>query len=455
MDKVLRAGTARVDITPPLTIPYLGYEPRHAFFRGVHDPLYARALAVDDGQTQVVLIAADSIGYSNDILGPGRSFTAEVRLRVQAQTGVPADPVMLAASHAHSTPETIHVRPLLDTAAAGPWLEVLIDQLASAASVAVRQQRPSTLKVATGEVHGLSWSRRIVGQDGRLYRRSSRPPDDQVADWGAVDHQVGVLLFEAMDDDTCILVTNFACHPVTVQVQDQVSADFPGAAMRIVEQTVPSCAGSMFLQGACGDQNPVGGDTRDFGDVERYGLMLAGEVIKVVGQLRAPDCPRSPPVVAVRSEVLSLPGRGVPAREPTQAIYDEANRALPQARTEEERARLKRQLRLAEEALIQIDRASKRISGEVQVIRLGGVALVGWPGEPFVELGLEIKRRAVAPHPFVIGYANDYLGYFATPAAWEKGGYEVGNGPWARVGPAAGSVMVEKALELIKELWDQ
>ena len=65
MDKVLRAGTARVDITPPLTIPYLGYEPRHAFFRGVHDPLYARALAVDDGQTQVVLIAR----FANGAIG--------------------------------------------------------------------------------------------------------------------------------------------------------------------------------------------------------------------------------------------------------------------------------------------------------------------------------------------------------------------------------------------------
>ena len=50
MSHTLQAGASRVDITPPLTIPYLGYEPRHAFFRGVHDPLYARALAVDDGE---------------------------------------------------------------------------------------------------------------------------------------------------------------------------------------------------------------------------------------------------------------------------------------------------------------------------------------------------------------------------------------------------------------------
>ena len=165
MTSIFQAGTAKVDITPPLTIPYLGYEPRHDFFRGVHDPLYARALAVDDGEAQTVLIAADSIGYSNHILGPGRNFTAEVRQCIQEQTGVPAENVMLASSHAHSTPETVNLRTLLDTPAAGPWLEVLMDQLASAAAMAVEHRKPSTLKMATGEVHGLSWSRRIVGKD--------------------------------------------------------------------------------------------------------------------------------------------------------------------------------------------------------------------------------------------------------------------------------------------------
>lgn len=453
MANIFQAGTAKVDITPPLTIPYLGYEPRHALFQGVHDPLYARALAVDDGETQAVLIAADSIGYSNDILGPGRNFTAEVRQRIQARTGVPAENIMLASSHAHSTPETTNLRTLLDTPAAGPWLEVLMDQLASAAAMAVRRRKPSMLKIGTGEVHGLSWSRRIIGKDGKIYQWSNRPPDGEVADWGAIDHQVGVLLFEAIEGGSCIVVTNFACHAVTVQVQPLVSADFPGAAMGLVEWVIPNCEGSLFLQGACGDQNPVRGDTRDFEDVKRYGLMLGGEVIKLVGKLSAPDYPESRPVVAVMSETISLPARDLPPRGPAQAAYEEADRKLAEARTEGERRRFARERRLAEEVLLLIARGSEPIPAEVQVIRLGDAAIVGLPGEPFVELGLEIKERAIAPHPFVVGYANDYLGYFATPAAWEQGGYEVGYGPWARVGPEGSSLLVEKAVEMVGKLW--
>ncbi|MDP6125350.1 MAG: hypothetical protein QGH20_06325 [Candidatus Latescibacteria bacterium] len=45
----LRVGTAKVDITPPITMPYLGFVPRQAQFGGVHDRLYARTVVADDG----------------------------------------------------------------------------------------------------------------------------------------------------------------------------------------------------------------------------------------------------------------------------------------------------------------------------------------------------------------------------------------------------------------------
>ena len=227
MPTTFLAGSAKVDITPPLTIPYLGYEPRHAFFQGVHDPLYARAVALDDGATPVILLAADSIGYSNALLGPKRNFTAEVRQRIHARTGVPAANIMLAASHAHSTPETINLRRLLDTPAAAPWLEVLIDQLASAAAMALGQRKPSQLKAGAGTVQGLARNRRVIGQDGRIIAGPEYTPTEPNVTAGPIDPEVGVLYLEALDDQSCTVLTNFACHPVTVQVQPYASADFP------------------------------------------------------------------------------------------------------------------------------------------------------------------------------------------------------------------------------------
>lgn len=452
MSPLLQAGTAKVDITPPLTIPYLGYEPRHALFEGVHDPLYARAVALDDGTTQVIIISADSIGYSNEILGPGRNFTAEVRQRIQAQTGVPAAHIMLATTHAHSTPETIHLRRLLDTPAAAPWLAVLMDQLASVACIAFAQRKPSTLKTGTGEVIGLSHNRRVVGKDGQIVFGADRTPELIKANPGAIDQSVKILLLESTDQAARTLLVNFACHPVTVQVQPLVSADFPGPAMKLVEESVPRCINSLFLQGACADINPIR-DTTDFADVERYGLMLGGEVIKLAMRLSAPDYPESPTQMTVQSATVLLPVRELPPRKPAQQAYTDASAQLAAATTEDERKAWRAKQRIAEETLILLDRGDAPIPAEVQVIRIGDIALVALPGEPFVEFGLEIKQRSKAQQTFVIGYANDWLGYFATPQAWQQGGYEIAPGPWTRVGPSGGSLLVEKALELIEQLW--
>jgi hypothetical protein len=258
---------------------------------------------------------------------------------------------------------------------------------------------------------------------------------------------------EANDGGSCIVLSNFACHPVTVQVQSLVSADFPGVAMDLVERAVPECQASLFLQGACGNQNPVRGDTRDFEDVRRYGLMLGGEVLKLVGRLSGPDHPESPPAIAVTSEAVSLPVRDLSPYEPALQAYEEADRKLAEAKTEEERKRFARERRQAEEALILIRRGTEPIQAEIQVMRLGDAALVAVPGELFVEFGLEIKGRSVAPHTFIVGYVNGWIGYIPTPQAWEQGGYEVSAGPWTRVGPAAGPLLVEKVGGGIQKLW--
>jgi hypothetical protein len=248
------------------------------------------------------------------------------------------------------------------------------------------------------------------------------------------------------------VLTNFACHPITVQVQPLVSADFPGPAMQLVENSVPGCLNSLFLQGACADINPIR-DTTDFADVERYGLMLGGEVIKLTMQLSAPDYPTSATQLAIETETVLLEVRDLPPREPAQQAYTEASAKLAAATSEQERKAWGSKQRTAEETLILIDRGHQPISAEVQVIRIGDIALVALPGEPFTESGLAIKQRSVAGHTLVIGYANDWIGYLAPPKAWQQGGYEVGPGPWTRVGPAGGPQLVDKAVEIIQRLW--
>lgn len=453
MSKSLLAGAAKVDITPPLTIPYLGYEPRHALFQGVHDPLYARAVALDDKVTQAILITADALGFSNAILGPERNFTAEVRQRIAERTGVPTTHIMLTASHAHSTPETCHLRRLQDTPAATAWLEVLLDQLASAATLAFTRRQPSRLKAGCGQVVGLARNRRVLGADGRVIAGPEHTPDLTNATPGPLDPSVGVLLIEALDGSSTTVLANFACHPVTVQVQPLISADFPGVAMSVVERILPRCQNSLFLQGACGDINPIR-NTTDFADVERYGLMLGGEVVKIAAQLSAVDFPCLEPTLAVACETISLAVRELPTYAAAQQAYHQAAVELANA-SPVERSQRQRAQRLAEETLVLVERGATPIPAEVQVLRIGEWALVALPGEPFTELGLTIKSRSVAAQTWVCGYANDWIGYLTPPSAWQQGGYEVGPGPWTRVGPQGGNQLVECALKLIAAIHPQ
>jgi len=99
-----------------------------------------------------------------------------------------------------------------------------------------------------------------------------------------------------------------------------------------------------------------------------------------------------------------------------------------------------------------------RLSGvyetDIMAQRLGEVALVGLPGEVFVEFGLMIKERSPFRHTYVASYANDYAGYIPTRRAFINGSYEA----WqtsAPIGREGGYVMVDKAIELLHELYNQ
>ena len=439
----VNVGSARVDITPPLTIPHLGYVPRQGKFKGVHDALYARALVFDNGESKIALVSADSIGFNNELLGPGRNFIAEVRHRIQQQTGIAGGNVMLASTHAHSAPETTGITRLLDIPDAEAWLEVLMAQLSSAVEMAEANMTHKNLKIGIGEARGIAKNRRK--RDLSIDEQRTR---------GYLDESVGVLLCENPDDGTSDILINFACHPVTVQVQPLVSADYPGVATFLVEDVVDGCKSCLFLQGAAGDINPVRGDTRDFRDVELYGMILGGEVIKMVATLRSLDIPVMEAKLGAISKTLKLPSRHLPEPAPFREAYQAALKDAENTENEEKRNRALRVAGSNREILNRIERGTDAIEGEVQVLRIGNLAIVGVPGEMFMELGLQIKRDSPAPHTFIAETTNDWLGYIVSEGSYQKGGYEVQPGPWSMMNEEGGQIIVQTAIELIKKLWE-
>lgn len=454
MPSPFQAGSARVDITPPLTIPYLGWRSdRHRFFEGVHDSLCASATVLSDGSSRLALVAADSIGFARNLLGDDRDFVAEVRQRIRRRCGIEPGHVMLCATHAHSTPETLGIRRLLDHPGAEAWLDDLVDRLADVVVAADGNRVPARLRTAAGRAEEIGRSRRVLGKDGRLYHWVDRPGDDEVEDAGTHDPEVSVLCLDTEAQAAETVWVHFATHPVTMQVQSWVSADFPGAAAARVRAAGNGRRQCLYLQGAAGDIEPARGETNDFADVSYYGAALATEVLRLIEVAgTGPSSAAAPRLGAAVGTVL-LPSRPLPDAESLERERNDREAALGSARTAQEAEEAVAAQGAIDEKLERVRRGGHPRSAEVQVFRVGDTALVGLPGEPFCDLGLQMKQWPEAKRTLCLGYANDYLGYFAPPAAWQQGGYEVELGAWSIVGPDAPRLLAQTAHELVRELF--
>ncbi|HBN86342.1 MAG TPA: hypothetical protein DDZ89_21165, partial [Clostridiales bacterium] len=395
--KFYLVGAGKTDITPVKPVPYLGFSPRHALFEGVNDKLYARAMVISDGNCEVAIISADTIGMANHVLGKDRHFTDEVREKIEKATGIQKDQIMLTSPHIHSAPETISLRPLRDENGI-EWVEELQLKIVEAVAIAKADMFEARMKVATGNVEGISYNRR----------------KESLLDTG-----VTAVLFESINNDRVALITHFSLHPVIMQVQELVSADYPGVLHQQLECTIKDYEGGLFLQGACGDIDPVIGNTRKFRDVHITGSALAGEVLKLYSKMSFPSYEVQPVQIKTATGKMNLPSRSLPDAIQCEELVKKIEEVHAQNKAWPASDRIK------EEHYYRIKEGSNPYEGELQMFLIGNVLLTGIPGEPFGELGRIIKQESKPFWGLPVGYANGYLGYIAPKAAWEKGGYEV------------------------------
>jgi neutral ceramidase len=96
---------------------------------------------------------------------------------------------------------------------------------------------------------------------------------------------------------------------------------------------------------------------------------------------------------------------------------------------------------------------SPTLDYEVQVLRVGETAVVGLPGEPFVELGLAIKLASPTYPTYIAHCTSHYVGYIPTPEALTRGGHEVNTRYWAKLVPEAFDLILATATETLEQLF--
>jgi hypothetical protein len=397
----LRAGVCRVDITPPLGVEPGAWRLRTGRADGVKEPLLAQALVLDDGVRRIALVATD-------LLWMPRHVADAARRRITALTGIPAEGVLLNASHNHSAPvllEPDSVRAAVRTGGLEGYATALPDRLAGAVYGANTHRQPAAVGGGAGRAPGISVNR----VDPR------RPVDDAVSVL-RVDGEGGPLA----------IVVGFACHGTCVGGQSlQWNADFPHALRAAVERTLPG-AECLFFQACAGDLAPLdywfGNEApvpHGFPARDRVGLALAAEVRRVLPTIWT----ASEIDLAVESRMVSLRRRRLPWSE---AELDRAERRLAaeaepahlevwadgvHTATSAQRFPLHYQRGAVSMYRDMRQRQDVPVEAEVQVLGIGDTAIVGTPFELFSGPGRALRERSPFKTTLVLGYCNDYLGY--------------------------------------------
>jgi hypothetical protein len=457
MSADLHAGAARVKLDPPVGIAMAGYGRRTGHSTGIHDDLTAAALVVSDGTRKAAIVSVE-------VLALGIRICDSIAEQVAAHTDIPAEAVLVCATHTHSGPHfNIFATPHGDSSpdASGRdlnWERTLPDKIARAVVEANARLRPAAV-AAAGVQFGLGTNRRLMRADGTIQLAPNYA--------GAVDHELKVLgLFASERGAGAIaLMLNYPCHGV-VLCEDNLlySRDWPGFAIDELQQstTGASFGGppiALFTQGASGNVDPV--RRGDFSAGRDWGHAAASLANRALA--RAPRT-GSAQLVTRRVPVL-MKLRDLSARLAiTRANAQQTELALKNHQgvggIQQKRLTDQHQLSLKElgavESLQDANRRDRRVdqgAGELlthmTLLAIGDLVLVGVPGELFTELGIAIKANPYFRHTFVLGYCNDLVGYIPTREAYQVGGYEVET---SRVAQGCGELLVHLALGQLAEM---
>lgn len=416
----LRAGYAKVDITPAEPVMMAGYDMRNAPSDGIwgHDRLYARALVFEASGQRVAFVEADVIVIrGSDVF----------RRKIADTTGIPLEHILLGDTHNHAAPSP-------DAKLATNWDRTFEKGLLAAVTQAAASMQPVSLAAGTGHSRVAMNRRHVVPADvdstrtfdendrsqsfgkyktsqpvtirefGGVVRLGANPA-------GPIDDAVQIVRVDRTDGKPLAVMIHYACHGTSLGGRNsKISGEWMGRMQEYVEQQFPG-AGAIYLQGAAGDINPrvVGGLDGYQDNIETtwaLGEEIGREVARVYRTL-TPE-PLAAPRVQVENAEILLP-------RAYRELFD--------------------------------DFTHTSISASTTIVRIGDMIWTTFPGEMFSNIGKNVKAASPAPVAHLMGYTNGYIGYFPERQAYAEGGYEVAT---THLDPAAEAVYLRNIVELMK-----
>lgn len=448
-NNALQVGFARVDITPPLGYPIAGYfNVRYA--DGILDNLYVDAIAVSCGETTGVLIAADLLGI---LAQDAKAF----RKKIAEENGIPQDAIYLSCTHTHTGPQT-YPQPFGDLEEKWRfYLDFLTSRFSDAVRLALQDRKPAKMGWGVTELDQIAYKRRFRMKDGTIRTNPGVLNPEIVEPVGEVDKELALVRF-VRENGGDVLLVHFGVHSDTV-TGNKFAADYPHYLRQALEGALPGVRCSFF----CGAQGDVGAVDQMKGRLfpreasnpslaRHMGYAMAGAVLQIYNKVKFTEvdsvafgiCEFEAP--SNRAEESKLPwARKI--MELYEAGKDDEINAMGIRGGDEAMTRVT----MVAEArrILQLEHGPDSFTLPISGVRIGEVALVGFPGEPFTDIGVGLKESSPYALTMPCCLVNGAEAYFPLRDSYDEGGYEaVGS----LFGPRTAELLIENGLEILKRL---
>ncbi len=447
-----KVGYASANINPPLGYAMAGYYiPRHA--KGFLDDLETSALVLSAGDAKIALVSVDVCLIAKPAMK--KLFEG-----IEKSSNYSRKDIFLSATHTHTGPVLVPSA-ISDTTEEeiDTYINFLASRIADAITMAENDLKPAKMGFIVGQApERVAYIRRYKMKDGSTM--TCPPINDPNIDYpiGELDQRVNVLRFDREGAESVVLV-NYGLHADTVN-GDLISSDWPGWMRRTVEKALDGTK-CMFFPGAEGDVGsthvfPSGGDMNDTeisfdnemkspGMARFVGRALAGTVLQVFDKAKYVDVGKVQIMEKIVPIAANVPDpKDLPLAHKYKELHDSGRDCDIPYEAMELTTVVAEAVRMCE-----LENGPEFFELNLTGVQIGPVALIGIPGEPFTDIGVQIKDTSDWSMIMPCGLVNGTIGYFPMKSAYDEGGYEARA---SRFKSGVAETIIEQGKELLGEL---
>jgi hypothetical protein len=418
------AGVAQTDITPPLGTIINGEFVAY-YAHTIHDPLYSKALVLQNAGTTIVIVIVDICAMDKD-------FIAQVKKEITEHVNIAAEHILIAATHTHYAGSILD---LLGSPCDLPYRKSLVKKIAQSVKDAYTKLTPAKIGFASVDVPEHVVCRRYYMKPG--YKalnpvtggldivKTNPAGAESYIDKRASDVDTGLsaVAIQSIDGKWISLLANYSMHYVGDCANGTVTADYFGVFAKHITAKLQADENfiAMLSNGTSGEAN-----IWDFLQPDRYHKAahqkkeLIGRELaeKLYGTLNNIEWQTNPALFASFKYVV------LGVRKPSGEEVEAAEKIVAQTDYRLINPDTDAMIKIYAREQVFLNEYPDTIEFPVQALKIGDITIGALGGEFFAETGLALKQQINTDKYFTITMANGYIGYIPPAHEIEKGGYE-------------------------------